>query len=200
MSDIVPLLTEAHKSLLLALVDAEPPEDRGTILAMAMAGREMHVARGSVAVPQWLHQLRYLDKLGLVDAVQTSEYGWTISPLPLGDLVAQELREALGSIWPERVAVLRGARLDGRYKVFGQRVANVLVFMPILGWAVAAVVVGSASLIVPGLPFVLLVQAAIALAVFGVMGRGPWDVAAAARDRAAGSLARFAEQVVEGWG
>jgi hypothetical protein len=127
-----PQLTADHRRLLIALVEGEPPEDRGEVRALEAAGRSMHVYQGQVSAALWIRELEYLASLGLIMLRQIADHSWGISPLPAADVEVELLREEIGQPSEGQAAIRRTQRLDARYETFGRRVATVLIGGPVL--------------------------------------------------------------------
>jgi hypothetical protein len=191
-------LTPAHRALLLALVEADPPENRGESLYIEMQARSMAFNRGhAVSVPVNLHELRHLFSLGLIDLRDAGGLNWGVTPRPFADRVAQLILESEGTPPPELAAVRRGEVLDRRYATFGRRIANLLVLVPFVVWGAISAIIPAASAI-PGFPVALIVAAAAWSALLGWFGKTAMGGAHSVRDWVATRLARSATWVVEG--
>lgn len=191
-------LTPAHRALLLALVEADPPDNRGESLYTEMQARSMAFNRGhAVSVPVHLHELRHLFTLGLIDLREAGRSSWGVTPRPSADRVAQLILESQGTPSAELAAVRRGEALDRRYATFGRWIANLLVLVPLAVWGAISAVVPAASAI-PGFPIALIIAAAAWSAFLGWFGKTAMGGARSVRDWVAARLAGAARWVVEG--
>jgi hypothetical protein len=185
--------------LVVALVEADPPEGRQEILLTRMQARSMVVNRGPApAIPLWEHELRHLADLRLVDLREVSEITWGITPRPFADRTAQLIRELAGHPSPELAAVRRGERLDRRYSTLGRRTANLLVLVPIAVWAVVVAVAGPAASSVPGFPIAIILVIGGWAGILDWFGKSAGDIARGARDRVARRIAAAARRLIEG--
>lgn len=191
--------------LLVAIIEAErraPPDRRGlATVVMEMAGRSAAPNRGlfPANVNVWPEDLWKLGDDGLLRVWEDSpgQVGYQI--LPTAEDEYERIQEEQGQPTPELRAIRRGERLDHRYYTFAVRVANaiaVVVFVLLLVLAVLAVLVN----VLVGIPVVLAVlTTAWALASSGT-GKGPRDVALAARERTAKPIEGIIRRLVEGAG